>query len=239
MGSIPVPAALGLAGLFALTTAPGASADDRPLVVGLIPCAETAVSEALAAGATLAFSEARSAAGPAIVLEVASEAGHWVTAAPGAVDLAFRHGAVAFLAPPDRETAHLVAQLGSRSQIPVITTSRVPSIGRTGSFWVVPVVAPRAAAEAGGELLPPPLADVLTQVDAFVRSFSDHYGREPDGWAATGYLAGSVLVAALERGATSGKPLLAALREEAQLRSGKICIEPFPDGSECSSNGGV
>lgn len=176
------------------------------LVVGLVPAESAEVTASLAAGARLAFEQARARGGPAVELVVGQSAGTWATASAAIVELAHRRRALALITPPDRATAHLMAQIGTRSQIPVIATSCAASVTATGSWWVVSVVEPCTAAAAT-----PPRAPSLAGAEGFAAAFRDRFGSEPDGWALAGYDAAAVVGEAMRRGGGDRRRLAAVL----------------------------
>ena len=178
----------------ALVVASGPTLASSPsATVGLIPAESPAVTEAIADGARLAFEQAAAVDGLDIELIVADGATHWSTASAPAVRLAFESAMVALITPPDRATAHLVAQIGSRAHIPVLTTTRAPSIGGTGSYWVIPLV--ELTADADETIVEPPRSLQLPQASllCFESAFRNRFGREPDGWARIGYKAASAI----------------------------------------------
>lgn len=205
--------------LLALVAALPARGAEPPLVVGLVPAGTEAVTRSLAAGAELAFGEARAGGGPALELAVAEgSAGPWTTSSSAIVELADRRRAVALITPPDRATAHLMAQIGTRSRVPVIATACAASVTATGSWWVVSVVAPCRSESRGGEPPPPAFDPSAAAAGPFVAAFRARFGRDPDAWAAAGYDAAAVVVEALRRGASDRRRLAAALSDGFKAR---------------------
>jgi len=192
----PAFSVIGIALLMAVMPARAVSA---AATVGLIPADSSAVTEALADGARLAFEQAAEIDGLAIELVVASGGTHWSTASAPAVELAFGSEVVALITPPDRATAHLIAQIGSRAHIPVLTTTRAQSIGGTGSYWVIPLV--ELVADTAETILEPQPPQLIDKNDSsllgFESAFRNRFDREPDGWAAIGYRAGAAVCGAV------------------------------------------
>jgi hypothetical protein len=120
---------------------PSAAADHGPSI-GLIASDDEDITAALARGARRALDETRDAGGPDVALRVSEREAHWGAAAEAAVRLAVDEGAMAIIAPPERERAHAVAQLGTRAQVPIVSTSPWPSVMQAGSKWVTSVVPP-------------------------------------------------------------------------------------------------
>ncbi len=157
--------------------------DVRPCL-GLVPSDDAAVTASLAAGARLALDAARAQGGPDLTLAVAPHESRWDAAASAAVRLAFDDGAVAVIAPPERRRAHVIAQMGTRAGIPVISTSPARSVTSTGSGWVVGVVPQR---DGVGDALPDaPPVDTAARADV-VAAYRAAYGHDPDGWAVAGW----------------------------------------------------
>lgn len=114
-----------------LLVATAAAAPDRePVVVGYLPAADGAVNEALLAG----LREGLAGQGVRLVVGAASE--RWSNAAPEAVRLIVTSRAAVLVTPPDRRVAHLMAQVATRTQVPLVSTSSAPTVGATGSTWV-------------------------------------------------------------------------------------------------------
>lgn len=206
-------AALAIA-LAAGGSAPGAASSTATL--GLIPAESPEITTALADGARLALEQAVGTDGPEIELIVASEATHWSTASAPAVELAFGSAVVALITPPNRATAHLVAQIGSRAHIPVLTTTRAPSIGATGSYWVVPLV---ELAEDADETAfePAPVGEREPKTLAFESAFRARFGYQPDGWAALGYQAAAAVAGAVGAGDPDRYRIVQQLRADLAL----------------------
>ena len=127
------------------TGAQEASADRR--VIGLVPSGDPAVTAALADGARHALALAGRAAPR---LEIAGTPGAWSSSSSAAVELACAPGTLALIAPPDRRIAHAVAQVATRVQLPVLTTSAATSVAATGSYWVLPASSTQDNAWAAG-----------------------------------------------------------------------------------------
>ena len=203
----------------ALTTVStaGESASRSP-TIGLIPSSSPAITEALADGARLAIEQAAAIDGLEIELVVGSDSTHWSTAATPAIELAFGSEIVALVTPPDRQTAHLVTQIGSRAHIPVLATTSAPSIGFTGSYWVIPLVEP--AHEAATVNSQQPAIDRSDpQTLALENAFRDRFGREFDGWAATGYKAASAVCTAVRASGSDRYRIVQALQSMAIRRN--------------------
>ncbi|HVG94702.1 MAG TPA: ABC transporter substrate-binding protein, partial [Planctomycetota bacterium] len=79
--------------------------------------------------------------------------------------------------------------------VPVVSTSRAPSVTQTGSPWVVRVV-PRGEAEDAG-LVPPDFRADAPEAAAFVAAFRARHGRAPGPWAAAGHDAARAIAAGL------------------------------------------
>lgn len=167
-------------------------------VVGLLAAAEPEITASLAAGARLALATAESTAGVRLRLTVAEAAHGWSAASGPAVELAFDQRVIAIVSPPDRRTAHLLAQLGTRAQVPIVSTSESLSVTATGSFWVVSV-GEREAAAAG-------------PTEAFRQRFLEAEGRDPDRWAVLGYDAAVAVVAAVARAGLDRRGVVEAWR---------------------------
>jgi len=167
----------------------------RP-AVGLLPSLDPRVTEALVQGATLAFEESRAAGGPALDLVVgAASPNQWASVASETVRLAVEERVVALIAPPERSLAHPVAQAATRCRVPVVSTSRAPSVAAAGSRYVVAVV-PEDAATVDDRLSAPS----FDAGSAFATVFAARFGRSPDAWAAAGYDAARVVVEGVRRG---------------------------------------
>lgn len=152
-------------------------------IVGLMAAIEPEVTASLAAGARLALATCERRTGTRLELTVADPPRNWAAASGPAVEMAFDTGVIALLTPPDRQTAHLLAQLGTRAHLPVVSTAEASSVTATGSFWVVSV----GTSERG------PMSE------AFERAFRAAEGRDPDRWAALGYDAASAVAEAVHR----------------------------------------
>lgn len=172
--------------LWAAAGSAGASAERSPVapVIGLMAAAEPEVTASLAAGARLALEAWARDSGLRLSLIVAEPSPAWEAVSGPAVEMAFDHRVVALMTPPDRATAHLLAQLGTRAHLPVVSTSRARSVTATGSFWVVSVVEEASEPDAS---------------EAFRAAYRTAVGREPDGWAVLGYDAASAIAAAVHR----------------------------------------
>lgn len=115
--------------------------------VAYVPGGDAVVDAAIVRGLRRAFAEASPEAVP-VSLELGRRPRAWSNVAPEAVRLAFERNARVLITPPDRRIAHLMAQVATRVQIPLISTSEAPSMGATGSYWVSVVT---RADVAGGE----------------------------------------------------------------------------------------
>ena len=130
--------------------------DGRPVrvatqdrVLAYVPCEDVALDEAVLRGVRAALAAHERSGGAHVVLRVGRRATTWSNAAPEAVRLIREEGACLLIAPPERRVAHLLAQVGTRIQVPVISTCGVRSVGATGSTWVSLVeVADGAAPDA-------------------------------------------------------------------------------------------
>lgn len=205
MKSVPrrggVPGSLAAAGcaLSLWLTAPSLAAPARAAerVVGLVPSETPAITASLAAGARLALERARREGGPNLRLEIGRAGDHWGTLTPSIVELLEQRHALALITPPERATAHLVAQIGTRSQIPVVTTSSAASITAAGSRWVVAAV--ERSADGSGLRAPrlPSSGDSTTSFLADLRRF--HGYETANGWTVAGHDAALVIVEAFRR----------------------------------------
>ena len=177
----------------------GASAEHAPAepVIGLMAAAEPEVTASLAAGARLALEAWARDSDLRLSLVVAEPSPAWAAVSGPAVEMAFDHGVIALVTPPDRAIAHLLAQLGTRAHLPVVSTSPARSVTATGSFWVVSVV----------DESPEP--DVS---EAFRTAYRTAVGREPDAWAVLGYDAASAIAAAVHRAGLVRYEVMAAWR---------------------------
>jgi ABC-type branched-subunit amino acid transport system substrate-binding protein len=186
---------------------PGASdaappASDCASVVGLVPSSDPQVTRSLADGATLAFDEARAAGGPSIALVVGGAATQWGNAAAETVRLACETRVVAVIAPPDRSLAHPVAQAATRCRVPVLSTSRAPSVTAAGSRFVlsvVPLLDDSVRAVSDEALVAPSLDARSPAAAAFVAAYRERRGVDPDAWAAAGFDAARVVVETVRR----------------------------------------
>ena len=104
-------------------------------VVAYVPGGDAAVDAAVVRGLRRAFAQAPRE-GVQVTLELGRKPRAWSNAAPEAVRLAFERNARVLIAPPDRRVAHLMAQVATRVQVPLISTSEARSVGATGSYWV-------------------------------------------------------------------------------------------------------
>jgi ABC-type branched-subunit amino acid transport system substrate-binding protein len=186
--------------------------------VGLVPAASEEVTRALADGARLALEQAQARGGPALELVVGRQAGGeanpWATATASIVELAEDRGALALITPPERATAHLMAQIGTRSHVPVISTSCAASVTATGSWWVVSVAAGCPPGDAGATEPLAPAFDPESPASApFRTAFRARFSREPGAWAAAGYNAAAVAAEAARRGGLSREQVVEVLRE--------------------------
>jgi hypothetical protein len=198
----------------ALATAPTSGhTTSPPLAIGIIPAGSPAITEALVNGAQLAIDQAASADGLGIAVVVAASGTHWSTASTPAIELAFGSEVVALIGPPDRATAHLVAQIGSRAHIPVFATTQAPSIGNTGSYWVIPLLAladTDTDTEDSHDSAPTIDRDVIPA--GFESAFRDRFGRSPDSWATIGYKAASAVCDAVRIHNTDRYRIVQALK---------------------------
>lgn len=153
-------------------------------ILGLVAAGEPEITASLAAGARLALAVWERETGVCLELAVAVPAREWSSASGPAVELAFDTEVIALVTPPDRQTAHLLAQLGTRAHLPVVSTSESPSITATGSFWVVSVAPRESTVAASG---------------AFRLAYLAAEGHQPDSWAALGYDAAAAVAEAVRR----------------------------------------
>lgn len=190
-----------LALALALPPSPVQDPDEVGLAIGLLPSRDAAVTAALAAGARLALAEAAEGDRAAIRLVIGPRAGAWSTAASTAVELAGRPGVIALIGPPERDIAHAAAQVATRSQTILLSTSPAASVTATGSTWVRAVV-PRQSASPRQGWSRAPAFDVDSTDPAtrsFVAAFRRREGRDPDAWAAAGHDAARLVIEAVER----------------------------------------
>lgn len=182
-------------------------------VVGLVPTGVAGVDLDLQAGLVLALEPAPQGASPpappAFVVRVGAHAPRWGSAAESAVDLVRRDGACVLVGPPERATGHLLAQVGTRMRVPVLSTSGCASVGASGSRWLARVVLPDEGADAA---VSQPFVARSPEGERFVADYGARFGRPPTRAAAAGFDAGQVLRRALERSAGRvGPDLKAAL----------------------------
>jgi hypothetical protein len=163
--------------------------------------AEPEVTASLAAGARLALSTWEQRTDTRLELVVAEPSRHWAAASAPAVELAFGSRVVALLTPPDRSTAHLLAQLGTRAHLPVVATAEASSVTASGSFWVVSVASSEST--VGNE--------------AFRRAFRAATGVDPDRWAVLGYDAAAAVAEAVSRGGLDRSAVVDAWRSQLSI----------------------
>lgn len=182
-----------------------------PRVV-LVPSADPAITAALAAGLRLAFDEPGAEGAPALDLVVVDATGAWDSVADGAVREALDGDAVALVAPPERRTAHLLVQFGTKVRLPVFSTSPARSVVGAGSPWVVGVVPFAESVAASDGPPPPPAFDAASPAARrFTAAFRRVHGRDPGPWHAAGYDAGRCVVEAVRRNGLHRAGLLGAL----------------------------
>jgi ABC-type branched-subunit amino acid transport system substrate-binding protein len=183
--------------------------EPRTLAIGWIPAKDAGIARDLEDGATLAIERAAAAGEARLVLRTGAGGGPWGTVAASAVRLVAEEGAVVLVSPPEREAAHLLAQVGTKMRVPVVVTSRVPSVTQAGTSWALRIV-PRGADETEA----PPAFDLASPgASAFVQAFTARFRRAPSAWSAAGHDAVRAVVAARARRRTDDAPgLLAALR---------------------------
>ena len=173
---------------------PAAAAGPAPPVVGLVPSESEEITRSLAEGARLGLEQLGGSGGPELELVVGRPARAWETASAAIVELAHGREVRALIAPPDRAIAHLAAQVGTRSQVPVISTSCFESVTATGSGWVISAVEGCPPAPASPAELPVPAFDPAAPASAaFAAAYRARWGREPDAWAAAGHAAALTL----------------------------------------------
>ncbi len=132
-GALRRRAALGLAAVVAASVVVGGSralADEKPApptaVVGWIDSKDPAIARDLFDGATLAIEAAEKAGEAHLVVRRGTSEGAWGTVAASAVRLVAEEEAVVLVTPPEREAAHLLAQVGTKMRVPIVSTSRAP-----------------------------------------------------------------------------------------------------------------
>lgn len=180
--------------------------------VVLVPSSDPATTAALAAGLRLAFDEALASGAPDLDLVVIDATSAWDSVAEGAVREALDGDAVALIAPPERRTAHLLVQLGTKVRLPVFSTSPSRSVVGAGSPWVVGVVPFSDTVAAGDGPPPPPAFDAdAPAARPFAVAFRRVHGRAPGPWDAAGYDAGRCVVEAVRRNGLHRAGLLGAL----------------------------
>jgi ABC-type branched-subunit amino acid transport system substrate-binding protein len=182
-----------------------------PRVV-LVPSSDPAIAQALTAGLRLALDAAAREGGPDLDLVVLDATSAWDSVAEGAVREALDGDAVALIAPPERRTAHLLVQLGTKVRLPVFSTSPSRSVVGPGSPWVVGVVPFAGTAAAGDGPPPPPAFDAdAPAARSFATAFRHVHGRTPGPWDAAGYDAGRCVAEAVRRNGLHRAGLLGAL----------------------------
>ena len=170
----------------------------RSPVVTLIPSDDETITRGLTDGIRLAFDESRAAGGPDLALHVAARATSWGSLAESAVREVIDADAVAFVAPPERRHAHLLAQLATRAKVPMLSTSPWRSVTAAGSTWVAAVV-PTGDPGRDAAPLPPAFDAAAAASHEFVEAFRAAAHRDPGPWDAVGYEAGRRAVAAVLR----------------------------------------
>lgn len=160
--------------------------------VGLVPASTPEMTDALVAGLRAALDDVGTSCGHRLELVVGAGATHWSTATAPTVEMAFGAEVIALVTPPDRATAHLIAQIGSRSHIPVVSTSRAPSIRGTGSYWVAQILEPRTSPDVESTV-PPEISELSAVAPEFETLFRARVEGDSDGWTATGFATGLVL----------------------------------------------
>jgi hypothetical protein len=108
--------------------------------IGYVPGPDPALDAAVLEGLREGLAASVRAGGRPVVLRVGRRSNVWRGAAPEAVRLVCGEGAGVLVSAPERRVAHLLAQVGTRTQVPVVSTSAVPTIRATGSTWVHAVV---------------------------------------------------------------------------------------------------
>jgi ABC-type branched-subunit amino acid transport system substrate-binding protein len=164
--------------------------------VGLIAASTEEITLSLAAGARLALAEWGRRTGTQLGLVVSDRPQAWSAASGPAVAMAFEHSVVALVTPPERDTAHLLAQLASRAHLPVVSTAEASTVTAAGSYWVISVVSDGVAGTA------------------FSRAFREVEGRDPDRWAVLGYDAAAAVAAAVDRVGLDRRAVVEAWRDE-------------------------
>ena len=153
--------ALALVVLLAGGPPAGAQAQDEgTLALGLLVASTDPCSECIERGVRLALEQAAAAPGAArIALRVGRVESPWLSAADSARDLVLRQACVALIAPPDREVAHLAAQVATKLRVPVVALSADSTLTRARSPWIFRLVPDdRAQIRALLEALEPPPA---------------------------------------------------------------------------------
>lgn len=188
-------------------TAPVLAAPAPPTerLVGLVPSQNPAITASLAAGARWALARTQRDGGPQLRLAIGRAGDHWGTLTPAIVELVEQRRVLALITPPERAIAHLVAQIGTRSQLPVVTTSSAASVTAAGSRWVVAAV----ETSADGTDLRAPL---LQPSDRFAAEFRAAFHRldgssTVDGWTAAGHDAALLVWEALRGGAAEPRAI--------------------------------
>lgn len=123
------------------TEAPRALPSSGTPVIAYVPGAGDLLDAAVVRGMRAALDAYLRDGGVAVTLRVGRTATTWSNAAPEAVRLIHEEGACILVSAPDRRVAHLLAQIGTRIQVPVVSTSGARSVLGTGSTWVSGVVA--------------------------------------------------------------------------------------------------
>ena len=223
----PVSASRRLAALSVLLLVGPAAAHAGELggrpVVALFPAGNAERTEALVSGARLAFERAREEGGPDLELIVVERGESWGNAASEAARLLARAEPLALITPPEREVAHLLAQVGTRAHVPVISTSSAPSVTATGSSWIRTVVAAGPAGPGSDSpMAPSPDPDCSVSANpgakVFVNAYRRRYGSGPSAVAAAGYDAARVVIEAVLRGGPGRAGVLAGLAEGRPVR---------------------
>jgi ABC-type branched-subunit amino acid transport system substrate-binding protein len=166
--------------------------------LGLVAAADPEVTASLAAGARLALATWERSTGTSLELIVADPPRDWAAASGSAVEMAFDAGVIALLTPPDRQTAHLLAQLGTRAHLPVVATAEASSVTATGSFWVVSVATSEREAVS----------------KAFERAYRAATGSGPDRWAVLGYDAAAAVAEAVHQAGLDRRAVADAWRAQ-------------------------
>jgi ABC-type branched-subunit amino acid transport system substrate-binding protein len=117
---------------------PNGTAHDNAITIGVL-AAGGAAGDALTAGARAAVAQinARDGVNGRPLRVVRLPAGRpWSDGARLMARLIFAEKPVALIGPSDRASAHLAAQIATRSRVPVITLSPEGSLTRAGNPWV-------------------------------------------------------------------------------------------------------